>query len=82
VAAHVTPCAVRTNNTPQVRLSATLREEPKKELACVIGALRTESRLHFSALLHDGAPDVRFERVAASYHISAKRRSAFSSRYK
>jgi hypothetical protein len=30
---------------------------------CVIVPLCTEYRLRFSALLHDGAPEVRFELV-------------------
>jgi hypothetical protein len=46
-----------------VRFSATLGGEPKIELACVMVPIRTENRLRFSALLHDGALDVRFDRA-------------------
>jgi hypothetical protein len=43
--------------------SGTLREGPEMELACVIVPIQTENRVHFSALLQDGAPEVSFERA-------------------
>jgi len=34
-----------------------------RAITCVMVPLCTENRLHFSALLHDGAPQVSFERA-------------------
>jgi hypothetical protein len=56
-------CTVRSYNALKVRFSATLGEEPEIDLAWVIVPLCTESRLRFSALLHDGALEVGFERA-------------------
>jgi hypothetical protein len=51
LAARASPCVVRTYNTPKVRFSATLGEQPEIELAWVIGPLCTENRLRFRATL-------------------------------
>jgi hypothetical protein len=47
----------------KVRFSATVGQEPEIELACVIVPLCTENALRFSAILDEGAPEVRFEKI-------------------
>jgi hypothetical protein len=48
---------------PELRFSATLGEEPEIELAWVIVPISPESRLRFSVLLRDAAPEVSFVRA-------------------
>jgi hypothetical protein len=57
------PCDIQYYNAPKVRFPTTLGDKPEMEFTCVIVPIRTENRLRFSALLHDGAPEVRFERA-------------------
>jgi hypothetical protein len=49
-------CAVRKVYGTNARL-------PVGANGCVLVPIRMENRLRFSARLHDGAPDVRFERA-------------------
>ena len=51
------------NASPELRCSATLGEEPKIELACVMVPICTQNWLRFTARLDDEAPEVRFERT-------------------